>query len=157
MLGELLMPLHAGRPCWVSPTAAPFVGAPTHGVYRRNETREKGRREIKIFMHHWHVGLTYKGCPIHFAEIWLLLLMMMLISCERKHYFFRWKVLLKNRADIFFNLMEHISPIYSVTLLSQSPILDFRRNGKKGSSEDTLTSSLEKGSDCKWGKSDKKY
>jgi len=52
-------------------------------------------------------------------------------------------------ADIFFfKLMEHISPIYSVTLFSQSPILDFRRNGK-GSSEDTLTSSLEKGSDCK--------
>jgi hypothetical protein len=61
-----------------------------------------------------------------------LLLMMMLISCERKHCFFRWKVLLKNMADIFFfKLMEHISPIYSVTLFSQSPILDFRRNGKR--------------------------
>jgi hypothetical protein len=36
--------------------------------------------------------------PIRFAEIWLMLLLM-LICYERKTLFLRWKVLLKNRAE----------------------------------------------------------
>jgi hypothetical protein len=37
---------------------------------------------------------TTRACPIHLAEIWIIPILMM-ICCERKILFVRWKVLLK--------------------------------------------------------------